>query len=92
MTKHIHDPLSAAVDDLKVEVCPKLIDNTAVITTPHVLPETTEKIEKRMVKAKVTTKKCEIERLTNNLYNLENNTGPDKVLNIDLDLYQMEDY
>jgi hypothetical protein len=91
LTKHIHDPLTAAVDDLKVEVCPKLIDNTHVIA-PQVLPKPETKVKARMEKAKVTNKKTQIEKATSHLYDLENNSGPEKTLNINFGLYQMEDY
>jgi hypothetical protein len=45
-----------------------------------------------MDKAKVTVKKSRLEKATSHLYDLEDSTGPEKVLNIDLGLYQMEDY
>ena len=45
-----------------------------------------------MVKAKVTVKKTRLDKATNHLYDLEDTYGPEKALNIDLGLYQMEDY
>ena len=45
-----------------------------------------------MVKAKMSTKKSRLERATSNLYDLEDSHGPEKALNIDLGLYQMEDF
>ena len=46
----------------------------------------------RTVKAKVTTKKSNLEKATNHLYDLEDHNGPEKTLKIDFGLYQMEDY
>jgi len=46
----------------------------------------------RMVKAKVTIKKSRLEKATSHLYDLEDSCGPEKMLDIDLGLYQMEDY
>jgi hypothetical protein len=45
-----------------------------------------------MVKTKVTVKKSRLEKATSHLYDLEDSCGPEKTLNIDLGLYQMEDY
>ena len=45
-----------------------------------------------MDKAKVTAKKSRLEKATNHLYDLEDSCGPEKQLNIDFGLYQMEDY
>ncbi len=45
-----------------------------------------------MVKAKVTAKKSRLEKATSHLYDLEDSCGPEKTLNIDFGLYQMEDY
>jgi hypothetical protein len=46
-----------------------------------------------MVKAKMTTvKKSRLEKATSHLYDLEDSHGPEKALNIDLGLYQMEDF
>ena len=47
----------------------------------------------RMVKAKVTVKKTSrLDKATSHLYDLEDSHGPEKTLNIDFGLYQMEDY
>ena len=45
-----------------------------------------------MVKAKMTTKKSNLEKATNHLYDLEDCNGPEKTLKIDFGLYQMEDH
>ncbi|MCW3995858.1 MAG: hypothetical protein NWE98_06885 [Candidatus Bathyarchaeota archaeon] len=90
MTKHVHDVLG--VEDLKVEISPQIIDNCAVIGTPPVAQKSKGKVKVRVVKAKVTTRKSRLEKATRNLYDLEDCLGPEKPLNIDLGLYQMEDY
>ena len=45
-----------------------------------------------MVKAKVTPRKSRLDKATSHLYDLEDCHGPEKSLNIDLGLYQMEDF
>lgn len=90
MTKHVHDALG--VDDVKVEVVPQIIDNTMVLGEPHIERKPKGKVKVRMVKAKVTPKRSHLERATSHLYDLEDSTGPEKPLNIDFGLYQMENY
>jgi hypothetical protein len=46
----------------------------------------------RMEKAKMTPKKSRLDKATSHLYDLEDSHGPEKNLNIDLGLYQMEDF
>jgi hypothetical protein len=96
LTKHLHDDalkLNLSFEDVKVEVTPKIIDNTLVLGTPSVIGKSKSKIKvNRMVKGKVTVKKSRLEKATSHLYDLENSYGPEKTLNIDLGLYQMEDY
>jgi hypothetical protein len=94
LTKPVHDDLkcSLPLDDAKVEVTPQIINNTMVIGAPHVINKTNGKVKARMVKPKVTAKKSRLERVTSHLYDLENSCGPEKALNVDLGLYQMEDY
>ncbi len=95
MTKHVSDDLKChlTLEDAEVEVKPEVIDNTLVIARPHVVhkPESSE-IEVRIVKAKMTTKKSNLEKATSHLYDLEGSHGPEKCIDIDLGLYQMEDY
>ena len=94
MTKHVHDDLKCnlSVDSVKVEVtpvAPALLDNSLVITAPSMVTKT-EKV--RMEKAKMTPKKSRLDKATSHLYDLEDSHGPEKSLNIDLGLYQMEDF
>ncbi len=96
MTKQLHDDalkINLSIEDVKVEVTPKIIDNTLVLGTPSVIGKPKNKMKvNRMVKAKVTIKKSRLEKATSHLYDLEDSCGPEKTLNIDLGLYQMEDY
>jgi len=94
LTKHIHDELKChlPIDDAKIEVAPQIIDNTVMIGAPHIMGKSQTKVKTRMVKAKMTTKKSRLERVTSHLYDLENSCRAEKTLNIDLDLYQMEDF
>ncbi|HEX7482529.1 MAG TPA: hypothetical protein VF350_03585 [Candidatus Bathyarchaeia archaeon] len=82
-----------SIEDVKIEVTPKIIDNTLVLGTPSVIGKSKGKMKvNRMVKTKVTVKKSRLEKATSHLYDLEDSCGPEKMLNIDLGLYQMEDY
>jgi hypothetical protein len=80
------------LDDDKVEVSPQIIDNTMQIGATHVMHKPKGKMKVRMVKTKVPVKRSRLEKVTSHLYDLEDCTGPEKCLNIDLDLYQMEEY
>ena len=96
LTKHLHDDalkLHLSIEEIKIEVTPKVIDNTLVLDAPSDIGKPKGKMKvNRMVKAKVTVKKSRLEKATSYLYDLENSCGPEKMLNIDLGLYQMEDY
>ncbi len=90
LTKQVHDALE--VDDVKVEIMPQIIDNSMVIRAPHIAHKPKGKVKVRVVKAKVTVKRSRLDRATSHLYDLEDSVGPEKPLNIEFDLYQMEDY
>ena len=95
MTKHLHEDalkIPISLEDAKIDVSPKIIDNTMILATPHIMHKPKGKMKTRMVKAKVTVKKSRLEKVTSNLYDLEDSCGPEKQLNIDFGLYQMEDY
>jgi len=98
LTKQIHDNIhddlkcDLSIDDVKVEVESKIIDEHMVIGSTQVMKKPKGKIKIRMVKEKVTVKKSRLEKVTSHLYDLENSCGPEKILNIDLGLYQMEDF
>jgi len=95
LTKHLHEdalkPLG--IDDAKIEVTPKIIDNSMIIGSPHIVCKPKNKMNTRMVKNKMPSKKTSrLEKATHCLYDLETAHEPEKPLNIDLGLYQMEDY
>jgi hypothetical protein len=95
LTKQIHDDLKLHLtEDAKIEVAPAIIDTPLVIAAPSITRKPKAgKVKVRMVKAKMATpKKSRLERATSHLYDLEDNHGPEKALNIDLGLYQMEDF
>ena len=51
------------------------------------------KVKVRMVKSKMSVKKTSrLEKATANLYDLEDSHDPEKPLDIDFGLYQMENY
>jgi hypothetical protein len=96
LTKHVHDEAlkyALTVEDAKVEVVPKIIDNSMVISGIHVVRKPKGKMKVRMVKPKVTVKSSSrLEKATQHLYDLEEAHEPEKPLNIDFGLYQMENY
>ncbi len=100
LTKHLADDalkchLDANLDDAKITVVPQLVDNTLPLLAPGVHVPTVSAVSPkkvRVVKAKVTPKRSRLEKATSHLYDLENSVGPEKPLNIDFDLYQMENY
>ncbi len=96
MTKHLQEEsLKCHLDDAKIEVVPQTIDNSMVLCGGHVhvAAKPDGKLKVRMVKPKVNiAKKTRLGKVTQELYDLESGSEPEKVLNIDLGLYQMEDY
>jgi hypothetical protein len=94
LTKHIHDELNhqLIIDESKIEVEPEIIDNSIVIDGSQIVHKPKNKTTVRMVKSKVSAKKSNLEKTTSNIYDLEDCNGPEKTLNIDFGLYQMEDY
>jgi len=83
-------------EDTKIEITPQLIDNTLHLCTPSCIHydsniKTLTTTKKPVMKTKM-TKKTQLEKATHQLYDLENYGATEKTLNIDLDLYQMEDY
>ena len=92
MTKHVNDELKCNISVEDTKVIPAIIDAPLIIARPHIVRKPKGKVKVRMVKPKVTTKKSRLDRATSSLYDLEDSHGPEKALNIDLGLYQMEDY
>ena len=98
MTKHIsmHDETfknQLIIEDAKIEVVPKMIDSPIIIGSSHMVREPKSKMKVRMVKTKVPVKRTSrLEKATQQRYDLEEAHEPEKPLNIDFGLYQMEDY
>jgi hypothetical protein len=95
LTKPVHDELKCGltVDDVKVEVAPVCLDDSLVIAAPRIVAKPKSgKVKVRMVKKVVAKKTSSLEKATSHLYDLEDSHGPEKALNIDFGLYQMEDY
>ncbi len=92
------DALKTYTYPLKIQrlrLCQKFIDHSLVIGEAQVIrkPKSASKMKVRMVKAKVPIEKTSrLEKATAHLYDLEDACEPEKQLNIDFDLYQMEDY
>ncbi len=78
---------------MKVEVVPKMIDNSMVISGPHMSPKHKNKMKVGLAKSKMAPKRTSrLDKATEYLYDLEGAHEAEKPLNIDLGLYQMEDY
>ncbi len=100
LTKHLVDDslkchLDANLDDTKISVVPQVLDNTLSLLAPGVHVPTDVAVAPKkisVVKAKVTARKTRLEKATSQLYDLESGCGPEKALDIDLGLYQMEEY
>jgi hypothetical protein len=95
LTKTVNDELKCSIlpEDIKVEITPTIIGTPLVIAAPNISNKRkNSKTKVRMVKTKVTTKKSQLEKATCHLYDLEDYHNPEKTLNIDLNLYQMEDF
>ena len=95
MTKHLHDEAlksTLTLEDIKVEIIPKMIDNSLVIGDSNIVHKSKTKV--RMVKQQKASIKrsSRLEKATQQLYDLEEYHSPEKPLNIDLGLFQMEDY
>ncbi len=81
------------IEDVKVEIVPKTIDQSMVIGGGQIVSKPKNKTKVRMVKSKMPVKRISrLDKATNHLYDLEDAHGPEKPLNIDFGLYQMEDY
>jgi len=98
LTKHtsVHDEVlknQLTIEDVKVEVVPKMIDDSMVMGGSHIVHKPKNKMRVRMVKSKVPVKRTSrLEKATQHLYDLEDVHEPERPLNVDFGLYQMEDY
>jgi len=96
LTKHLYDEaLKAPIsfEETKVDIVPKIVDNSLVISVPHVARKPRNKMNVGMAKSKMPSKRVSrLDKATQQLYNLEELHGPEKSLNIGFGLYQMEDY
>ena len=98
MTKHtsLQDEAlknQLSIEDVKVEVVPKMIDNSMVMGGSHIVRKPKSKMKVRMVKSKVPVKRTSrLEKAMQHLYDLEDAHEPEKPFNIDFGLYQMEGY
>ena len=81
------------IDDCKIEVAPKTIDNTMVIGGTEIIHKPKAKVKARITKPKSQVKRTSrIGKATACLFDLADAHGPEKPLNIEFGLYQMEDY
>ena len=100
MTKHV-TPEEALKCPLSLDEVGKVGDgmnrllenNALVINSAQVnLVADDSKLKIPLVKARKNVRKSKLGKITEKLYNLESCDLPEKPLNVDLGLYQMEDY
>jgi hypothetical protein len=71
----------------------KLVEeNMVTMFIPKAFPEQQPKLKSAHVGKKARPKRSRLARITQRLYNLESCNEPEMPLNVELDLYQMEDY
>jgi hypothetical protein len=71
----------------------KLVEeNVAALCSHQVYAEQEPKLKVAHVRKKSYPRRTRLSRVTQRLYNLESGNEPEKPLNIELDLYQMETY
>ena len=69
-----------------------IVKNALAIYGPYVSPESEGKRKRALVKTRVISLRSRLGRIMRRLYDLESDSEPEKKLNIDFDLYQMENY
>jgi hypothetical protein len=95
LTKHLHDEAlksTLTLEDIKVAVIPKMIDNSLVIGDSNIADKPKAKIRMAKQQKAAMKRTSRLEKATTYLYDLEECHATEKPLNIDLGLYQMEDY
>jgi len=99
LTKQASDE-AAVKCHVTLEGASKIIENTAKMTDTTALvvcgallnPEREGKPKLVIVKNRMNSLKSRLGKIMRRLYDLESGNEPEKPLNIDLDLYQMENY
>ena len=95
LTKHLQDDVlrpTLNTEDLKLEIMPNIVDNTDTIADFHPISKQKTKIKHKTSKTQIQHRKTRLEKVTSHLYDLEETHCQETCLNLDLDLYQMEDY
>jgi hypothetical protein len=69
-----------------------VVKNSLVICGAHVDPEQEGGCKRALVKTRLSLLRSRLGRIMRRLYDLESSGEPEKPLNVDLDLYQMENY
>ena len=69
-----------------------IVKNALAIYGAYVDPEPEGKRKRALVKTRVISLRSRLGRIMRRLYDLESDSEPEKKLNIDLDLFQMENY
>jgi hypothetical protein len=73
-------------------VTDEIVKNALAIYGAHVDSEQKGKRKQALVKTRIISLRSRLGRIMRRLYDLESDSEPEKPLNIDLDLYQMENF
>jgi hypothetical protein len=94
LTKQLHDEaLKLPLENCKVEITPKILDTPIIITAQTMLPKSSAHLKAHTAKPKMAAKRTSnLAKAVKQLYDLESGDASEKTLNIDLGLYQMENY
>jgi hypothetical protein len=69
-----------------------IVKNSLVICGAHIDPKHEGKRKRALVKTRLSLLRSRLAKIMQRLYDLESGNEPEKPLNIDLDLYQMENF
>jgi hypothetical protein len=79
-------------NSLEMDIGKLMEDNVAKLRNPQIFAEEEPRLKVARVKKATRPRKSRLCRVTQRLYNLESESEPEKALNIELNLYQMETY
>ena len=94
LTKVLQDDAvksTITIEDVKVEMLPKLIDNSSLVCSTPLVAKHERKVRVRTAKSQVSARRSRLSKATAHLYDLEEAHEPEKQLNVDFGLYQMEE-
>jgi hypothetical protein len=91
----VHDDLTRChltVEEPKIEIVPDIMGKCRVLGDSRIITNPKDNFKTGMLESKMNVKKNALEKATEQLYDIEETHEPEKLLQIDFDLYQMENY